>query len=161
MKETMPFIRRSGVCCGIALVVTLVLAGCVRAPSAPRSAAPVRDDGVSRDELHEWYDVLHVDISTGKRVVERVGMLHKVIRPGKEIYYVHDLKDRTVGFMLPDLQAYRYTRSFDIISGKTDPDAEYVGSLGAIDRGVQRILGLDSGTIELRSVESSPRAAGS
>ena len=128
------------------LVYFLCSSGCSQMSGYQKSSQPKR----FQPELREWYDIYYRETRDIDTAQVHVGFLYKKIKGDDLEYHVRNLKDKAVGFVLRDLQAFKYTRNVNA-EGKPVESTEALGNLG-LEGGIRRILGFKSGFIILKIV---------
>ncbi|MBI4586120.1 MAG: hypothetical protein HY717_19085 [Planctomycetes bacterium] len=126
--------------------VNSLLSGC----AAPEEGPPPWTRPEQFDAgFREWSRVYHLDVLGGQRIKKQVGYFYHQFSQnrGDDLYWVLDLKQKPVGFLVQDFNAYRFAESRDA-DGKKVVDTQVLGNRGLV-AGVQRILGLNSGTVKL------------
>jgi hypothetical protein len=137
----------------IAVVGSVVLAGgfsVLSGCAAPEEGPPPWTQPEQFDaSFREWSKVYHLALQSGQRVKKQVGFFYHQFSKnrGDDLYWVLDLKQRPVGFLVQDFNAYKFSETRDA-EGKKVLDTQVLGNRGLLP-GVQRILGLNSGTVEL------------
>lgn len=126
--------------------------GAERTDFSRKGKVEVPDPRWVQGENREWWDVFQVEFEGGRKVRKQVGYLYRKYsqKNPKGYYWVKDLAQTDVGFLNPDLTAYRiiYSR----IGG--DPEIQKLET-NTLNSGVKAILRI-RGTMELKKVIPSP-----
>jgi hypothetical protein len=139
------------------LVAALVsVAGCASPKKGP---VPVPDPETYSGEGREWWNVYSIEFQGERKVRNPVGYVYRKYddRDPKGNYYVQNLEQERIGFLLPDHKAYIIKRGPDgkyVLGKDGKPISEETG-IQDLNLGVKRILGA-TGTIELEKVNLKP-----
>src|SRR5262245_49815262 len=131
---------------GALVMLALVAAGC--RGTGKESIAIPDSRGIS-GENREWWDIYSEDQQGDRKVRTKVGSLYRKFGPedptGK--YWVEDLGQHKVGFLLADFQAFQILPPSP---GRTELRAVPVGTTDLLG-GIKRILQVP-GTVKLEKV---------
>jgi len=131
-------------------IIAILFEGC----SAPeKEKVPVPDPRAISGEHREWWDVYSVEFLGDRKVRTRMGYLYRKWGPSdpKGKYWVRDLAQNDVGFLLPDFRAFTIVEPRPPMVERT---AQAVSTTD-LHGGIKRILQVP-GTVELDKV--LPRA---
>ena len=137
----------------VALVLSAAFAGCSTPKKGP---VPVPNPRTLSGEGREWWDVFSAEMQGDRKVLTKLGYLYRkydVENPKTYSYWVLDVAQNQIGFMLPDFQAF-------LIKQPSTPNGKPESvPLGGTDlaTGVKKILQVP-GTVELVKVLPKPGA---
>jgi hypothetical protein len=130
-----------------ALAILALLAGGCRGPGKENVSIPNAE--ALSGENREWWDVYNEEQQGDRKIRTKVGYLYRKFGPedpaGK--YWVEDLAQNKVGFLLADFQAYQILPPGP---GRPEPRAVPVGTTD-LRGGIKRILQVP-GAVEIEKV---------